>query len=43
LVGLGAKLKEKIEVPKTGWSAIMEDTEGNVFVIWKPMKDFHQQ
>jgi predicted enzyme related to lactoylglutathione lyase/uncharacterized protein YndB with AHSA1/START domain len=43
LVKLGAKLLEKVEVPKTGWLATMQDTEGNVFGVWKPMQETRPQ
>jgi predicted enzyme related to lactoylglutathione lyase len=32
----GEVLRPKTAVPKTGWYAIVQDPEGNVFAIWQP-------
>ncbi len=33
----GAVLQPKFEVPGAGWISIVQDTEGNVFGLWKGM------
>ena len=33
--GLGGKVYQVCQLPKIGWFAICEDTEGNVFTLWE--------
>lgn len=32
----GAVLRPKTAVPKTGWYAVLEDPEGNIFAVFQP-------
>jgi uncharacterized protein len=37
IVGLGGKIvRAKAAVPKTGWYAVMEDPQGNIFALFQP-------